>query len=62
LAGLLTAEGDAVISVDADLQDDIGAIPRMIDRYTAVPMSFSVSAAAATATALNASPHSLFIG
>ncbi len=34
LAGLLTAEGDAVVSVDADLQDDIGAIPKMIDRYT----------------------------
>lgn len=34
LAGLLTAEGDAIISVDADLQDDIGAIPRMIEQLT----------------------------
>ena len=31
LAGLLTMPGDALISVDADLQDDLGAIPRMID-------------------------------
>jgi glycosyltransferase involved in cell wall biosynthesis len=33
LAGLFTASGDAVISVDADLQDDIGAIPQMLERY-----------------------------
>lgn len=30
LAGLLTAEGDAVISLDADLQDDLGVIDEMI--------------------------------
>lgn len=30
LAGLLDAKGDAVISIDADLQDDIGAIEKMI--------------------------------
>ena len=30
LAGLLDAKGDAVISVDADLQDDLGAIEKMI--------------------------------
>ena len=34
LAGLLTAEGDAIISVDADLQDDIDAIPKMIEQLT----------------------------
>jgi glycosyltransferase involved in cell wall biosynthesis len=33
LAGLLTADGDAVISLDADLQDDLGAIERMIDAH-----------------------------
>lgn len=33
LAGLFTAEGDVVVSIDADLQDDIGAIEEMIDRY-----------------------------
>lgn len=30
LAGLLDAKGDVVISVDADLQDDLGAIEKMI--------------------------------
>jgi glycosyltransferase involved in cell wall biosynthesis len=33
LAGLFTATGDAVITVDADLQDDISVIPEMIERY-----------------------------
>jgi len=35
LAGLFTAEGDAVISIDADLQDDIEAIHDMVDRFNA---------------------------
>ncbi len=33
LAGLLTVDGEAVISVDADLQDDLSAIEKMIDLY-----------------------------
>jgi polyisoprenyl-phosphate glycosyltransferase len=33
LAGLCTAEGDAIVSIDADLQDDIGAIGEMVDRF-----------------------------
>lgn len=33
LAGLLTAEGEAIISIDADLQDDLTAIKSMIDHY-----------------------------
>ena len=33
LAGLFSAEGDAVASIDADLQDDISAIERMLDAY-----------------------------
>lgn len=33
LAGLFTAEGDALVSVDADLQDDINVIEQMIDHY-----------------------------
>lgn len=33
LAGLFTAEGDVVVSVDADLQDDINAIEEMLDRH-----------------------------
>lgn len=35
LAGLLTVEGEAIISVDADLQDDLSAIVKMIDLYRA---------------------------
>jgi polyisoprenyl-phosphate glycosyltransferase len=35
LAGLFTAEGDAIVSIDADLQDDIGAIREMMDRFLA---------------------------
>lgn len=31
LAGLFTAQGDALVSVDADLQDDIRAIEEMVD-------------------------------
>jgi polyisoprenyl-phosphate glycosyltransferase len=30
LAGLMTAKGDVLISVDADLQDDLEAIPKML--------------------------------
>jgi len=33
LAGLFAARGDAVVSVDADLQDDIEAIETMVDRF-----------------------------
>lgn len=33
LAGLLLAEGDVVVSIDADLQDDINAIEKMLDHY-----------------------------
>lgn len=35
LAGLLTAKGDALISVDADLQDDLDLIPLMLAKYEA---------------------------
>ena len=35
LAGLLTADGDAVISIDADLQDDLSVIEQMADAYAA---------------------------
>jgi polyisoprenyl-phosphate glycosyltransferase len=33
IAGLFTADGDAVISIDADLQDDIKVIEQMVDRF-----------------------------
>jgi glycosyltransferase involved in cell wall biosynthesis len=35
LAGLLTADGDAIVSVDADLQDDLGAIESMVATHRA---------------------------
>lgn len=31
IAGLFSAKGDAIVSIDADLQDDIGAIREMVD-------------------------------
>ena len=33
VAGLFSAAGDAIVSIDADLQDDIGAIREMVDRF-----------------------------
>jgi polyisoprenyl-phosphate glycosyltransferase len=33
LAGLLSADGDAIVSIDADLQDDVGAIESMLAAY-----------------------------
>jgi glycosyltransferase involved in cell wall biosynthesis len=33
IAGLLTAEGDAIVSIDADLQDDVEVIRDMVQRY-----------------------------
>ena len=35
LAGLLTAPGDALVSIDADLQDDVGVIEKMVDEHLA---------------------------
>jgi polyisoprenyl-phosphate glycosyltransferase len=34
LAGLLCADGDAIISVDADMQDDLTAISKMLDSHS----------------------------
>ena len=33
IAGLFSAKGDAIVSVDADLQDDLAAIERMLDHF-----------------------------
>lgn len=33
LAGLLCAGGDAIVTLDADLQDDLDAVERMVDRH-----------------------------
>jgi polyisoprenyl-phosphate glycosyltransferase len=34
IAGLWAASGEAIVSIDADLQDDLDAIERMVDAYT----------------------------
>lgn len=53
LAGLLTATGDAVISVDADLQDDIAVIPDMVaDYYAGSEIVYGVRRGRTTDTAL----------
>ena len=33
LSGLMTADGDAVVSIDADLQDDLSVIEKMVDAH-----------------------------
>jgi glycosyltransferase involved in cell wall biosynthesis len=33
IAGLFEAEGDALVSIDADLQDDVNAIEEMVDKF-----------------------------
>jgi glycosyltransferase involved in cell wall biosynthesis len=33
IAGLFAADGDAIVSIDADLQDDIGAMEKMVDEF-----------------------------
>ena len=33
LAGLLTAQGDALVSIDADLQDDLNVVEEMLDKF-----------------------------
>lgn len=35
MAGLMTATGDVLVSVDADLQDDLEVIPKMLDEHAA---------------------------
>lgn len=35
MAGLQTARGDAVVTIDADLQDDVAAIEKMVDAFQA---------------------------
>lgn len=52
LAGLMTAQGDALISVDADLQDDLGVIPAMVSQFRAgVDVVYGVRTARAADTA-----------
>jgi polyisoprenyl-phosphate glycosyltransferase len=53
IAGLFTAEGDALVSIDADLQDDVDAIENMVDRYCAgAEVVYGIRKQRATDTAL----------
>jgi glycosyltransferase involved in cell wall biosynthesis len=53
LAGLFSSNGDAVITIDADLQDDISVIPQMIDQYrTGHEIVYGVRRGRSTDTAL----------
>jgi len=53
LAGLFSASGDAVITIDADLQDDISVIPEMIAQYrTGHEIVYGVRRGRSTDTAL----------
>jgi glycosyltransferase involved in cell wall biosynthesis len=51
LAGLLSADGDAIVSIDVDLQDDLAAIVKMVEAYHAgYEVVYGVRAARATDT------------
>ena len=63
LAGLFSATGDAVITVDADLQDDISVIPEMIERYCAGhEIVFGVRRARSTDTIFKRNSALLYYG
>lgn len=53
LAGLLSAQGDVLVSLDADLQDDIEAIPKMLAEHqsSGADIVYGVRAARDTDTA-----------
>jgi glycosyltransferase involved in cell wall biosynthesis len=63
LAGLFSATGDAVISVDADLQDDISVIPEMIENYcSGREIVFGVRRARSTDTVFKRNSALLYYG
>jgi glycosyltransferase involved in cell wall biosynthesis len=63
LAGLFSATGDAVITVDADLQDDISVIPEMIERYrTGHEIVFGVRRGRSTDTVFKRNSALLYYG
>ena len=61
LAGLEAAEGDAIVTVDADLQDDITAIGRMVDLHAAgADIVYGVRQSRATDTAFKRGTAELY--
>ncbi len=63
LAGLFTATGDAVITIDADLQDDISVIPEMVANYrTGSEIVYGVRRGRSTDSALKRNTALLYYG
>lgn len=63
LAGLRHVPGDAVVSIDADLQDDPGAIPRMVGHFTAgCDIVYGVRATRSTDTIFKRGTARLYYG
>ena len=61
LAGLHAAEGDAIASIDADLQDDISTIEAMLDAYRdGADVVYGVRAGRASDTAFKRSTAELY--
>ena len=57
----MTADGDAIVTIDADLQDDINAIEQMIDRYLdGYDIVYGVRADRSTDTVFKRSSASIF--
>lgn len=56
LSGLMTVQGDVVVSIDADLQDDVSVIERMVEEYRGgAEIVYGVRASRATDTAFKRS-------
>lgn len=63
LAGLMTVEGDAIVSIDADLQDDISVIESMVREHIAgVEVVYGVRAARDTDTAFKRRTALIYYG
>lgn len=61
LAGLQSADGDAVVSIDADLQDDVEAIERMLSEFErGAEVVFGVRSSRQTDTHFKRSSANLF--
>ena len=61
LAGLMAVEGDAVVSIDADLQDDVDAIERMVREFAAgAEIVYGVRGSRATDTGFKRNSATLY--
>ena len=63
LAGLMTVEGDALVSIDADLQDDVNVIEKMVHEHlTGAEVVYGVRDSRATDTAFKRSSALWYYG